>query len=120
MDRRGGRSAQDVFADHLREGKEGSVEVDLVRNYAEDVVILSGRGVHHGHDGIRELAQVLREELPDVTFEYQTTLVEGELAFLEWTGRSGQAVVEDGADSFLIRDGLIIGQTIHYTVTIPP
>ena len=44
MDQRGGRSAQEVFADHLREGKEGSVEVDLVRNYAEDVVILSGRG----------------------------------------------------------------------------
>ncbi len=41
MDQRSGRSAQEVFADHLREGKEGSVEVDLVRNYAADVVVLS-------------------------------------------------------------------------------
>jgi hypothetical protein len=26
-------------------------------------------------------------------------------------------VVEDGADSFLIQDGKIVAQTIHYTVT---
>ncbi len=105
-----GRSTQEVFADHLREGKEGSVEDDLVRNYAEDVVVLSSRGIHHGHDGIRELAQLLREELPDGTFEYQTTLVDGELAFLEWAGNSERAVVEDGADSFMIRDGRISGR----------
>ncbi len=37
------RSAQDVFNDHLRKGKEGSVEDDLGRNYAEDVVVLTSR-----------------------------------------------------------------------------
>ncbi len=87
-----GRSTQEVFADHLREGKEGSVEDDLVRNYAEDVVVLSSSGIHHGHNGIRELAQLLHEELPDGTFEYQTTLVDGELAFLEWAGNFERAV----------------------------
>jgi len=43
-------------------------------------------------------------------------LVEGELGFLEWSARGSGAEVEDGADSYLIRDGRIVAQTIHYTV----
>lgn len=73
-------------------------------------------------DGLRELAEFLRRELPESSFEYSTVLVEGEIAFLEWKGRSASAEVDDGADSYLIRDGKIIAQTIHYTfkpVSIP-
>ncbi len=113
------RSARDVFEDHLREGRQGSVEEDLTRNYAQDVVLLTGRGVCRGHDGVRELNRLLQEELPSATYEYRTQLVEGEVAFLEWEARSENARVRDGADSYLIRDGRIIAQTIHYTV-VPP
>jgi hypothetical protein len=38
------------------------------------------------------------------------------VCFLEWTARSDEAKIEDGADSFCIRDGRIVAQTIHYTV----
>ena len=54
--------------------------------------------------------------MPGATFEYTTQLVEGEVAFLEWTARSESVRVADGADSFFIRDGLVVAQTIHYTV----
>jgi ketosteroid isomerase-like protein len=110
------RSAKEVLDDHLRESREGSVEADLARNYAEDVVVLSGRGIHRGHDGLRQLAEMLRKELPDSTFEYRTYLVEEEVGFLEWSGRSENAYVDDGADSYVIRDGKIVAQIIHYTV----
>jgi hypothetical protein len=110
------RSAREVFDDHLREGKHGSVEDDLARNYAEDVVILTGMGIYRGHDGVRRLAELIREQLPEATLDYRTQLVADEMAFLEWTGRSERAEVRDGADSFLIRDGRIVVQTIHYTV----
>ncbi len=110
------RSAEEVFHDHLRESKEGTVEDDLARNYAVDVVIITGRGVYHGHDGVRQLAQILQDELPNATFEYRTMLLAGEVAFLEWTARADNAKVEDGADSFVIRDGRIVAQTIHYTI----
>lgn len=39
------------------------------------------------------------------------------MAFLEWSAMSPHAKVTDGADSYLIRNGRIIVQTIHYTVT---
>lgn len=111
------RSAEEVFQDHLRESRDGSVDDDLARNYAEDLVVLTGTGIYRGHDGLRQLARRLREELANASFEYHTRLVAGEMAFLEWTAHSESAEVNDGADSYLIRDGRIIAQTIHYTVT---
>jgi hypothetical protein len=110
------RSAKEVFEDHLRLGREGSAEEDLPRNYSEDVVVLTGRGVYRGHEGLQKLARLLREELPEARIEYRTTLIEGDVAFLEWTAASATARVEDGADSFVIREGQIVAQTIHYTV----
>lgn len=53
------RSAREVFEDHLRQGKHGSVREVFARSYAEDVVLLTGRGAYRGHDGLRHLAQVL-------------------------------------------------------------
>jgi hypothetical protein len=38
------------------------------------------------------------------------------VAFLEWTATCATARVRDGADSFWIRGGRIVAQTIHYTV----
>jgi hypothetical protein len=110
------RSAMEVLDDHLRESQTGSVEADLARNYAEDLVVLTRRGVYRGYDGLRQLATMLCTELPDPVFEYHTCFVEGDVGFLEWSGRGNNTYVDDGVDSYVIRDGKIVAQTIHYTV----
>lgn len=112
------RLAEEVFHDHLRESLDGSIETDLARNYADDVVVLTSDGVHRGHSALRRLARRLEQELPHARFAYRTKLVSGEVAFLEWTAESEGAIVEDGADSYVIRDGRIRAQTIHYTVKV--
>ena len=38
------------------------------------------------------------------------------MAFLEWAYEDSTTRVRDGADSYLIEDGKIVAQTIHYTV----
>lgn len=113
------RSAKEVFSDHLLLAREGAVAEDFSRNYADNVVVMTGWGVYHGEAGIRELADMLERELPEPEFQYTTELVEGDVAFLEWTGKSATAgtKVTDGADTFVIVDGRIAVQTIHYTVT---
>lgn len=110
------RTPEEVLDDHLRQSKSGRVDEDLARNYAEDVVVLTGTGVFRGHEGLRQLSERLRQELPEARFDYRTQLVEGELGFLEWSARSASTCVNDGADSYVIRDGRIVAQTIHYTV----
>ncbi|MER7459607.1 nuclear transport factor 2 family protein [Micromonospora sp. NPDC126480] len=110
------RSALEVFEDHLRLADAHDFENDIARNVAPDVVVLERRGVFRGHDGVRELARLLEEELPGGRYTYTNKLVEGRVAFLEWTARGGGARVRDGADSFVIEQGWIVAQTIHYTV----
>jgi hypothetical protein len=118
------RTPQEVLDDHLNiaqgwaeDDLDSVLEEDLRRNVAEDIVVLTNRGTFRGHDGVIELAQMLGEELPERrAFEYTYTSVEGKMAFLEWTYEDSHARVRDGADSYLIEDGKIVAQTIHYTV----
>lgn len=108
--------SRSVLYDHLHKAKEGRVEDDLNSNYAEDVVFLSNYGVYHGLDGARYLAKLLNQQLPEARFHYDLIQVEGELGFLKWSAEAGNGnTVTDGADSFVIRDGKIVAQTIYYT-----
>jgi hypothetical protein len=110
------RSTREVFEDHLRLAAEGDVEADLARNVDEEFVALTGRGVFHGWDGVRDLARQLMEEIPSARWTYVTQLFEGRTAFLDWTVDEGPHRIRDGADSYLIEAGKIRAQTIHYTV----
>lgn len=110
------RSARDVIEDHLELSRSGSIDDDLERNYAPDVTCFFRQEIHRGHDALRQLAERLSDELPGATFRYPTVLADGDVGFLEWTATSEHAEVRDGADSYVVRDGRIVAQTIHYTV----
>jgi hypothetical protein len=66
---------------------------------------------------IRKSARRLGLQLPDAEFQFPIKLVEGEHAFLVWKAQSKRFEVEDGADSFVIRGGRIIAQTIFYRLS---
>ena len=110
------RSAAEVFEDHLRLAGEHRFEEDLERNVSTEIIILERRGIFRGRAGARELVRLLEEELPKAPYVYTNRLVEGRVAFLEWTAEAEHTRVRDGADSFVIEDGWIVAQTIHYTV----
>ena len=114
-----------MLDDHLNVAKpfggegdvERLVEEDLHRNVSEEVVVLTNRGTFRGHEGVRQLAQMLMEELAEQrSCEYTYKAVEGRMAFLEWAYEDDSVRVRDGADSYLIEEGKIVAQTIHYTV----
>ena len=111
------RTAREVLDDHLALAAALDLEGDLARNVADDIVILSGRGVFHGHEGVRELARQLMDEVPSGEWVYGAIQVAGRMGFLEWTVDAGPFRVPDGADSYLIEGGKIRAQTIHYTLT---
>ena len=114
------RSPQEVLDDHLALAAEHRFDEDIERNVAPHCVILDRRGVFHGREGARHLAALLEEELPDAPYVYTNRLVEDRFAFLEWTAEAAATRVRDGADSFVIEDGWIVAQTIHYTVEDRP
>ena len=110
------RSTEEVLRDHLALAQEGNVETDIARNFAPDCVLMTSYGVFRGHAGIREAAALLDAQLGRTTYVYRTQLWHGELAFLEWTGATDRASIDDGADSYWIQGGRIRAMTAHYTV----
>jgi hypothetical protein len=110
------RSTNEVFEDHLALAQAGDVDTDLERNYDPDCVILTTYGIFRGHSGAREAAALLNKQIGRTHYTYRTQMTHGEIAFLEWTADSRKAKVDDGADSFWIKDGKVKVMTIHYTV----
>lgn len=114
------RTAREVLDDHLSLAMSWEFEKDLERNFATDIVLLTGYGIYRGIEGVREKIQLLNEQLPRGRWTYTNIMAEGEMGFLEWTAVADNgARVEDGADSYLIRHGRIHAMTIHYTVISP-
>lgn len=111
-----GRSASEVFDEHLRLAGDHRFEEDIERNVSPDIIILERRGIFRSREGAKELARLLEKELPKAPYCYKNRLIEGRVAFLEWTSEAEHARVRDGADSFVIENDWIITQTIHYTV----
>jgi hypothetical protein len=109
------RTTKDVLEDHLRRRAEGDLDGDLEHNYDPDIVLLCKYGVFEGCDAIRESAEKLGLQIPNARFENLSCQVHGEHGFLEWRADSDRDHIEDGANSYSIRDGRIRVQTIHYT-----
>jgi hypothetical protein len=100
------RSARDVLDDHLNLANEWGaeedigriLEEDMRRNVSEDCVILMNRGVFRGFPGIRQLAYLLAEELPEHrSFQYTHTAVDGRMGFLEWAYEDATVRVRTGS-----------------------
>ena len=111
------RSTEEVLSDHLRLRRTGRTEEDLSRNCDEDVIVLSHLGQLRFIDAMHTLASLLDEHLRDARYHYATVLVDGESGFLRWTAEADDFTVFDGADSFCVRDGRIVAQTIAYSLS---
>lgn len=109
------RGPDEVLQDHIDLRERGELEADIERNYDEDVLILSGRRVFHGHDGVRESAALLGEAVDPDSYRYRTLVIGDRMGLSEWTARGENVVIRDGVDSYLVEGGRIRAQTIYYT-----
>jgi hypothetical protein len=111
------RTTEEVLHDHLKCRCEHDVEGDLEANYADHVVVLSKDGVFRGHDGIRQTAGILHRNLPEASYNYDLVRCADDYAMLSWSAKASDGSRTcHGADSYVIRDGLIVAQTIQFEV----
>ena len=110
------RTPTQVLQDHLTKRLDGEIDEDIKNNYSKDVIILSSFGTFKGHDGVTLSANKLDRDIHGAKFTYNHTQIEGEYALLEWSAELPNKTVTDGADSFVIKDGKIVLQTVHYSV----
>jgi len=110
------RTTMEVILDHLECRRRKAIDEDIARNYALDVTVMSRRGARRGATGVRAEADELGDAVPDLRFRITSLVANGQFGFIEWSGRGRDVRAEDGADSFVVRDGRIVCQTISYDV----
>jgi hypothetical protein len=108
------RTTTEVLEDHLRRRADGDLDGDLEHNYSAGVVLLCEHGPRVGREAIRTSAEELERQIPSASFEYPVKVVEEEYALLFWRADSANARAEHGVDSFVVRDGRIVLQTVAY------
>ncbi|HEX3018872.1 MAG TPA: hypothetical protein VHP36_01155 [Chitinispirillaceae bacterium] len=110
------RSTKEVFDSHLLYTLDWDIDTDIEINYAADCFLLSSYGAYYGSEGIRKAFSVLESQIPEADILYSNKTVHNDIAFLEWQAESDDAFIDDGADTFIIRNGKIVSQTMHYTI----
>ncbi|MDO5575546.1 MAG: nuclear transport factor 2 family protein [Fibrobacter sp.] len=110
------RNTKDVFESHMLLVLNWNFDTDIEKNYSNDCVLVSSYGTFYGKEGIRRAFALSEVLIPEASFLYITKSWYGEVAFLEWQAHSDKTYVDDGADTFVIKNGRISIQTSHYTV----
>jgi ketosteroid isomerase-like protein len=109
------RTPQEVFAHHAEVLNAGDLE-GIVSDYADDAAFITPAGVLRGKDGVRDAFAKVLADVPDADWEIPTQIFEGDVLFIEWTATAKASRVEDGVDTFVFRDGLIMVHTARFTL----
>jgi ketosteroid isomerase-like protein len=108
------RSPAEVYEQHSLAMVAGELE-HIVADYADDAIFITRAGVLRGKNGVRAGFTRLFEDLPNPRFDVRTRIFEGDVLFLEWSATSAASRADDGVETFVVRDGEIVLQTVHYT-----
>ena len=82
-------------------------------DYDEDAVMIMTDGTTlRGKAEIRSGFESLLADLPPgSTMEVSKQIVEGEIAYIVWSGESEKLRIPFATDTFVVRDGKIVAQT---------
>jgi SnoaL-like domain len=109
------RSPQEVFNHHVQ--ALGAEDLDeIVADDSEDAIFITPAGVLRGNDSIRQAFAGVLGEVPQATWDLKTTIFADDILLLEWGAEGGGNRIQDGIDTFVVRDGRIRVQTVRYTL----
>lgn len=112
------RSAEEVLASHFANLANGDFDAERC-NYARDAVVISDQGVFHGVDEIvlqlQGLVAFFGGQVPQVNEEVIVSILDNrtEMARILFSITVPCISINDGTDTYIIRDGKIVAQTAH-------
>jgi uncharacterized protein (TIGR02246 family) len=97
----------DVLDHHLKALAAGDVE-ELMRDYADDAVLISGSEPLRGKPAIEQMFKNISANPPNIVEDVR--VVEGDVAYIVWHNEH----MPFGTDTFVLRDGKIVCQTVAF------
>jgi ketosteroid isomerase-like protein len=105
--------AQKTLLHHWQAFKAGDVEA-IMADYAEVAMLITSDGTLKGRPHIRSLfEQISANMFPpgSTSLTLAKQVVEGEIAYILWSGSSAHYNAPFSTDTFVMRDGKIVAQT---------
>lgn len=110
------RSTEEVWEHHCIAFAKANID-EVMSDFAEDAIYITTNKVIRGKENIKELYDNHFKSLDkDAASTIVSQTVEGEIVFFEWAFESPTIKIADGVDTFIIRDGFIVAQTMRSTV----
>jgi ketosteroid isomerase-like protein len=112
------RTTKEVWDHHCIAFANADID-EVMSDFAENAIYITTNKVICGKDNIRTLYDEHFKTLEKGSVSNITSVtMEGEIILFEWTFDSPKVKVSDGVDTFIIRDGFIVAQTMRSTAII--
>ena len=113
------RSTEVVLSHHLECFGKGDLE-GILSDYAADSFICTQSGVLRGREAMAAFFSAVFAEWgkPGMSFSMQQQTVEGDIAYIVWSGETADNVYDFATDTFVVRGGEILVQT-YAAMTTP-
>lgn len=111
-------STREVLDHHLKCSGDGDLD-GILSDYAPMAVLFTPEGPLKGPSAMRPLFQAMFAEFkkPGASFAMKQLSVEGDYAYIFWTAETADIVYEVGSDTFVVRDGKIVAQSLAAKLT---
>jgi hypothetical protein len=113
-------STKEVLERHLKCFGDGDL-AGLLADYVPDTVVFRpngfggpGGGVAKGPAALRAVFSIVLAEFarPGTRFEMRQQAIEGDYGYIVWEAETAQNVYELGSDTFIVKEGKIVAQSI--------
>ena len=106
-------TTEEVLNHHLSAIGDADLE-EILTDYTEESALILGKDVIRGIDSIRPLFKRFVTEVvpPGSHFEISSKEIQGDVAYIVWNAESEKFKISLGTDTFIIREGKILIQTV--------
>ena len=106
-------STRNVLDNHLKSFSTRDLD-GILFDYAPDATLFTPEGALKGPDGIKPFFEKMLAEFsrPGAAFTMKQVSVDGDYAYIIWSAQTADNVYELGTDTFVVRDGKIIAQSV--------
>lgn len=106
-------STEEVLNHHLKCFGEGDLQ-GILSDYAPSAVLFTPDGPLKGADAMRPLFEAMFAEFgkPGSVFNMKQQSIDGDYAYILWSAETADNVYEVGSDTFVVRDGKIVAQSL--------